>query len=112
MRAILWSKTGEKPVSQRGFNKFLQRALGESGYSDPRKIGFHCWRHGYCTQTQTIVHDDRMIREVSGHKSAEVFNHYADHLEMMDTINTMGNVAQQLFGDIVAKTLSRPVMEF
>ena len=46
------------------------------------------------------------------HKSAEVFNHYADHLEMMDTINTMGNVAQQLFGDIVAKTLSRPVMEF
>lgn len=109
---VFFGLTGEKPVSQRGFNKFLQRALGESGYSDPRKIGFHCWRHGYCTQTQTIVHDDRMIREVSGHKSAEVFNHYADHLEMMDTINMMGNVAQQLFGDIVAKTLSRPVMEF
>ena len=71
---VFFGLTGEKPVSQRGFNKFLQRALGESGYSDPRKIGFHCWRHGYCTQTQTIVHDDRMIREVSGHKSAEVFS--------------------------------------
>ena len=108
---VFFGITGEKPVSQRGFNKFLQRALGESGYPEPKKIGFHCWRHGFCTQAQTVVHDDRMIREVSGHKSAEVFNHCADHLEMMDTINTMGNVAQQLFGDIVAKTLRNPVWE-
>lgn len=102
---VFFGLTGEKPVSQRGFNKFLQRALGETGYIDPRKIGFHCWRHGFCTQTQSVVHDDRMIREVSGHKSVDVFNHYADHLEMMDTINTMGDAAQKLFGDIVSKTL-------
>jgi len=102
---VFFGLTGEKPVSQRGFNKFLQRALGESGYENPKNIGFHCWRHGFCTEARTVVHDDRMIREVSGHKSPEVFNHYADHLEMKETIETMGNVAQLLFGDIVTNTL-------
>ena len=64
-----------------------------------------------CTETRTVVHDDRMIREVSGHKSQQMFEHYSDHLEMKETIEKMGNAAEQLFGDIVSKTLRTPVLE-
>ena len=52
-----------------------------------------------------------MIREVSGHKSQQMFEHYSDHLEMKETIEKMGNAAEQLFGDIVSKTLRIPVLE-
>lgn len=105
---VFFGKTGEKPVTQRGFNKYLHRALEYIGYPKPEKIGFHCWRHGFCTETRSVIHDDRMIREVSGHKTQQMFEHYSDHLEMKDTIEIMGNAAHQLFGDIVASTLKPP----
>ena len=54
---------------------------------------------------------ERMIRQVSGHKTQAVFEHYSDHLEMKDTIMAMGNAAKQLFGDVVNRTLNRPVLE-
>ncbi len=108
---VFFGLTGDKPVSQRGFNKYLHRALESIGYEHPEKIGFHCWRHGFCTETKTLVNDDRMIRQVSGHKTQDVFEHYSDHLEMRDTIEAMGNVAHQLFGDIVINTLRTPEME-
>ena len=108
---VFYGITGEKPVSQRGFNKYLHRALEYIGYPEPNKIGFHCWRHGFCTETRTVIHDDRIIREVSGHKSQQMFEHYSDHLEMKETIEIMGNAAEQLFGDIVSKTLRTPVLE-
>ena len=33
------------------------------------------------------------------------------NLEMKDTILAMGNAAHQLFGDVVSRTLNRPVLE-
>ncbi|MBS7310610.1 MAG: tyrosine-type recombinase/integrase [Treponema sp.] len=108
---IFFGKDPVKPVCQRLFNKYLHRALEECGYPNPNKIGFHCWRHGFCTETKTLVNDDRMIRQVSGHKTQAVFEHYSDHLEMKDTIEAMGNAAETLFGSVVERTLNTPVLE-
>lgn len=108
---IFFGKNPVKPVCQRLFNKYLHRALEECGYPNPKKIGFHCWRHGFCTETKTLVNDDRMIRQVSVHKTQAVFEHYSDHLEMKDTIEAMGNAAETLFGSVVERTLNTPVLE-
>lgn len=108
---VFFGKDAAKPVNQRLFNKYLNRALEACGYPNPEKIRFHCWRHAFCTETKTLVNDDRMIRQVSGHKTQAVFEHYSDHLEMKDTILAMGNAAHQLFGDVVSRTLNRPVLE-
>jgi integrase len=108
---VFFGEDAAKPVNQRLFNKYLNRALEACGYPNPEKIRFHCWRHAFCTETKTLVNDDRMIRQVSGHKTQAVFEHYSDHLEMKDTILAMGNAAHQLFGDVVSRTLNRPVLE-
>ena len=94
-----------KPMNQRNFNKYLQRAIANTGISEPEKYGFHCWRHGFCTEAAGVVDDDRMIRMVSGHKSQQMFEHYSKHIEQEKTIETMGNAAEKLFGNIVSKTL-------
>ena len=46
-----------------------------------------------------------MIRMVSGHKSQQMFEHYAKHIEQNRTIEVMGQAAEKLFGDIVINTL-------
>ena len=108
---VFFGKNAAKPVNQRLFNKYLNRALEACGYPNPEKIRFHCWRHAFCTETKTLVNDDRMIRQVSGHKTQAVFEHYSDHLEMKDTIEAMGNAAETLFGSVVERTLNTPVLE-
>ena len=108
---IFFGDKPEKPVSQRGFNKYLQRALEDIGYENPKSITFHCWRHEFCTEAKRLVHDDRMIREVSGHKTQQMFEHYSKHIEHDESLKTMGKAAEQLFGNIVTKTLKRPGME-
>ncbi len=100
-----------QPVSQRGFNKYLHRALEDIGYENPNEITFHCWRHEFCTETFSIVHDDRVIRSVSGHKTQQMFEHYAKHIKHEETMTTMGNAAEQLFGDIVTNTLKSECVE-
>ena len=108
---IFFGECAEKPVSQRGFNKYLHRALKEIGYENPESISFHCWRHEFCTETKRVVSDDRVIREVSGHKSQQMFEHYSKHIQHAESMETMGNAAQQIVGDIVTKTLKSPVQE-
>lgn len=95
-----------KPMNQRNFNKYLQRAIADTGIPEPEKYGFHCWRHGFCTEAAGVVQDNRMIRMVSGHKSQQMFEHYSKHIEQEKTIEAMGNAAEKLFGGIVSKVLN------
>lgn len=108
---VFYGQEPSKPMNQRSFNKYLRRALIDIGYKNPENIGFHCWRHGYCTNTAGVVSDNRLIRMVSGHKSQQMFEHYSKHIEQQKTIEIMGNVANHLFGDIVTKTLTEPILE-
>ena len=57
-RAVL-GKNAIKPVNQRLFNKYLNRALEDCGYPNPEKIRFHCWKHAFCTEAKTLINDDR-----------------------------------------------------
>lgn len=102
---IFFGDRPAQPVTQRGFNKYLHRALEAIGYENPEAITFHCWRHEFCTEAKTIVNDDRIIRAVSGHKSQQMFEHYSKHVEHLQTLNTMGNAADELFGDVVRNAL-------
>ncbi|MGN0728139.1 tyrosine-type recombinase/integrase [Treponema sp.] len=108
---VFFGQAPSKPMNQRNFNKYLQRVLKDIGHKNPEKYGFHCWRPGFCTEAKYVVNDDRMIRMVSGHKSQQMFEHYSKHIEQQKTIETMGNAAEQLFGDIVEKALKCPDFE-
>ena len=56
---VFFGKNAIKPVNQRLFNKYLNRALEDCGYPNPEKIRFHCWRHAFCTEAKTLINDDR-----------------------------------------------------
>ena len=56
---VFFGKNAIKPVNQRLFTKYLNRALEDCGYPNPEKIRFHCWRHAFCTEAKTLINDDR-----------------------------------------------------
>ena len=106
---IFFGDDPSRPVNQRLFNKYLHRALADMGYENPEEISFYSWRHGFCTEARGVVNDDRVVRSVSGHKTQQMFEHYSKHIEHDASLATMSNAAQELFGDIVTKTLNTPI---
>ena len=108
---VFYGQDPSKPMNQRVFNTHLKKALKQVGFKNPEAIGFHCWRHGFCTGAAGIISDNRLIRVVSGHKTQQMFEHYSKHVEQQKTIEIMGKAAEQLFGDIVSNTLNTPTLE-
>ena len=108
---VFYGQDPSKPMNQRVFNTHLKKALKQVGFKNPEAIGFHCWRHGFCTGAAGIISDNRLIRVVSGHKTQQMFEHYSKHVEQQKTIEIMGKAAEQLFGDIVSNTLKTATQE-
>ena len=63
---VFFGKNAIKPVNQRLFNKYLNRALEDCGYPNPEKIKFHCWRHAFCSEAKTLINDDRYWQKNAG----------------------------------------------
>lgn len=86
-----------QPTDPKNWLKYLRRALASIGYSAPKAITYHSFRHLFCSRVSDVVVDKRLIMSVSGHKTETMLNHYASHLEEENALGRMKTVAEQIF---------------
>lgn len=94
---VFFGLVPSQPVDPKTWVKYLRRALGSIGYSNPKDITYHSFRHLYCSRVSDIVRDKRLIMSVSGHKTETMLNHYSSHLEEENSLAKMKEVAEKLF---------------
>jgi len=66
---------------------------------EERNIVFHSWRHFFSAHMADKL-DAKKVRTVTGHKTASVFEGYADH-ELEGDIAAVGRAAADAFGQIL-----------
>lgn len=61
-----------------------------------RNVTFHSWRHYYSTRMADHL-DQRAVMLSTGHKTAEMFEHYANHRNS-ETLKLVRDTSEQVFG--------------
>ncbi|WP_315602499.1 hypothetical protein [Treponema socranskii] len=80
--------------------------LENIGYSDPKKICFHAWRHLWCSRISDLISDKRVIMTGSGHKTEFMLDHYAEHLEREHALEKLQRVQEKVFLPVIKKAES------
>ncbi len=80
--------------------------LENIGYSDPKKICFHAWRHLWCSRISDLISDKRVIMTGSGHKTEFMLDHYAEHLEREYALEKLQKVQEKVFLPVIKKAES------
>lgn len=96
-------KKADRPMDADAWAKYMREALKSIGYSDPEKICFHSFRHGWCTTTLSEIGDHRICMIGSGHKSDKIFAHYANHIKKESALKTIAETSEKLFAPIFEK---------
>ena len=96
-------KKADRPMDADAWAKYMREALKSIGYSDPEKICFHSFRHGWCTTTLSEIGDQRICMIGSGHKSDKIFAHYANHIKKESALKTIAETSEKLFAPIFEK---------
>ena len=91
----------ERPMDSKVWIKYMRRALESIGHKDPKSICFHSFRHEWCTNTLSEIGDKRVCMVGSGHKSDEIFEHYADHIQKEKALDRLADTSERLFGDLI-----------
>ena len=94
---IFFGLKPKAPTDFKNWNKYLRRALEEINYPNPDSICFHSWRHFFCSRMMDVVQDKRIIQAVSGHKSEQMLDHYAEHLEQEKTLQAVRKAMKEVF---------------
>ncbi len=94
---IFFGAQSSHPTDPKNWLKYLHRALEAIGYSNPKQICFHSWRHLWCSRVSDIIKDKRLIMSISGHKTETMLDHYAEHLEEENALGKMKSVTEKLF---------------
>ena len=79
----------------------MRRTLASIGHKDPKSICFHSFRHEWCTNQFSEIGDERICMVGSGHKSNEIIEHYADHIQREKALNRIADTSERLFGDLI-----------
>ncbi len=91
---------GNAPFVERQILKDFYSMLRQIGISDEerkeRNIVFHSWRH-YCAKNLAQVTNRAIGMAILGHKTSEMFDHYAAHVDK-ETFAKMGEAIQQGLG--------------
>ena len=80
--------------------------LENIGYSDPKKICFHAWRHLWCSRISDLISDKRVIMTGSGHKTEFMLDHYAEHLAREHALEKLQRVQEKVFLPVIKKAES------
>ena len=97
---IFYSIYPDRPVDPQIVLDGFKDALKKIGVDyKSRSIIFHSWRHFFCSKITEII-DAEKVAKVSGHLSPNVFEKYADHIEMKN-IQDVGNAAALAFGNVL-----------
>lgn len=100
---VFYGLNPEHPTDPKNWLKYLHRALENIGYSNPKEICFHSWRHLWCSRVCDLISDKRVVMTGSGHKTEFMLNHYAEHLETEHALNTLEKAQEQIFLPILKK---------
>jgi integrase len=79
---VFWSPcSASKPMEANLFVRGLRSALAAAGFSeeDARGYCFHAWRHFFTSYMRPRL-ADKLLQTQTGHKTAAMVDHYADHL--------------------------------
>lgn len=96
----------QAPTDTKNWTKYLHRALAAVGHAAPDEICFHSWRHFFCSRMMDKVSDKRIVMAVSGHKSEQMLDHYAEHLEQNRTVEAVRKAMKEVFGEEGEKVAS------
>ena len=91
----------DRPMDSKVWVKYMRRTLEKIGHKDPKSICFHSFRHEWCTNQLTEIGDKRVCMVGSGHKSDEIFEHYADHIQTEKALAKIADTSQRLYGDLI-----------
>lgn len=100
---IFYGLKPSQPTDPKNWLKFLHRALQNIGYSEPKNICFHAWRHLWCSRVSDLISDKRVVMTGSGHKTEFMLNHYSEHLETERALEKLEQAQEQLFLPIIEK---------
>jgi len=88
----------------------LRQALAAIGINEEerrrRNIVYHSWRHYFAARMADRI-DARKVQLATGHKTATVFQAYADHRLESDLTEVAGAMAE-VFGNIVSFAIEAP----
>jgi integrase len=79
---VFWSpRSASKPMEASLFRTGLHSALAAIGFSEEEAKGycFHAWRHFFTAYMRPRL-ADKLLQTQTGHKTAAMVDHYADHL--------------------------------
>jgi integrase len=103
---VFFGKKAGQPTDPKQWNKYLHRALQNIGYSNPKEICFHSWRHFFVSRSCDLENDKRIVMAVSGHKTEAMLDHYAEHIEEEKAVTKMGKIAETLFLPVLNESLA------
>jgi integrase len=97
---IFYGFQPEKPMDSNIFLEGLKEACTAAGINaEERGIVFHSWRHYYAARMTDRMSADQISR-ITGHKTKEIFEHYADHVTDQN-LEEVGAIAAETFGNIL-----------
>jgi integrase len=99
---VFWAEVSPvKPIEQRIFSRGLREALAASGMDtgEAAEYKFHGWRHFYATYMVSRL-DGKLVQSQTGHKTALVLQHYADHRAPGDR-EKISNAQREAFGALL-----------
>lgn len=94
---VFYGLKPEHPTDPKNWLKYLHRALKNIGYSNPKEICFHSWRHLWCSRVCDLISDKRVVMTGSGHKTEFMLDHYAEHLETEHALETLEKAQEKIF---------------
>lgn len=96
---VFFSVLPKIPMDDKPWLRDLRKVLKDIGYEDPERICFHAWRHFYSARMADLI-DQRKLQRATGHKTAAMLEHYADHAKEQDFVE-LSKTARLLFEPIV-----------
>jgi integrase len=97
---IFYSLLPDKPMDEKILLKGLHEALEAVGIDwRERNIVFHSWRHYYAARLADRMSAEQIMR-ITGHKSKDVYDEYADHITE-ENLEEVGRVSAEVFGNVV-----------
>ena len=92
---IFFGLLPKQPMDSKPWLTALRRILKKVGFSNPEKICIHAWRHFYSARMADLI-DQRKLQRATGHKTAAMLEHYANHAKEQDFIE-LKQTAETLF---------------
>ena len=100
---IFWNiDFADKPHGSRSISTALNRALTSIGIDESerraRGLCFHSHRHYFSKKMASVI--DQRTMKLTGHKTAAVFEHYANHADELD-FRKAARATSEVFGNIL-----------